>query len=47
LDVDKALKSVTHGLYNDRPAQFTFLVIGHHCLVTDIKLYCLVIEARV
>jgi len=43
--VDKPLKSVTHGQCDARPT-ITFPTAEHHRLLTGIKLYCLVTEAR-
>jgi len=44
--VDKPLKSVTHGQCDARPT-VTFPVAGHRCPATGTKLYCLVTEAHV
>jgi len=44
--VDKPLKSVTHGQYDNKPT-VTFLAAGHHRPLTDNKLYCSVTEAHV
>jgi len=44
--VDKALKFLTHGQCDARPA-VTFPVTGHRCPATGTKLCCLVTEAHV
>jgi len=44
--VYKPLKSVTYGQCDAR-LTVTYLVTGHHCHTTAIKLYCLVTEGRV
>ena len=44
--VDKPLKSVTHGQCDARPT-VTFPAAWHHRPLTGNKLYCLVTEARV
>jgi len=43
--LDKPLKSVTHGQCDARPT-VTFPVAGHRCPATGTKLYCLVTEAH-
>jgi len=45
MQVDKLLKSVTHGQCDARPT-VTFPVAGHHSPLTGTKLYCTVIEAH-
>ena len=45
VQVDKPLKSVTHGQCDARPT-VTFPAAGRHRPLTGTKLYCLVTEAR-